>query len=101
MGGADYEIYFEDTLCSDYPYFVVRYRAVYGARQNIGDLCFFVAILFAVMGVITIATGSTLRGCIGLGVAFLLCPYGLPMLATWLLALCHGFRFWFKDVIYG
>ena len=62
---------------------------------------FFVAILFAVMGVITIATGSTLRGFIGLAVAFLLCPYGLPMLATWLLALCHGFRFWLKDVIYG
>lgn len=62
---------------------------------------FFVAILFAVMGIITIVTGSTLRGCIGLGVAFLLSPYGLPMLATWLLALCHGFRFWLKDVIYG
>ena len=64
-------------------------------------ILFFVAILFAVMGVITIATGEVLRGCIGLGVAFLLCPYGLPMLATWLLALCHGFRFWLKDVIYG
>lgn len=62
---------------------------------------FFVAIMFAVMGVITIVTGDTLRGCIGLGVAFLLSPYGLPMLATWLLALCHGFRFWLKDVIYG
>jgi hypothetical protein len=62
---------------------------------------FFVAILFAVMGVITIVTDDTLRGCIGLCVAFLLSPYGLPMLAAWLLALCHGLRFWLKDVIYG
>ena len=61
----------------------------------------FVAILFAVMGVITILTGDALRGCIGLGVAFLLSPYGLPMLATWLLALCHGFRFWLKGAICG
>lgn len=61
---------------------------------------FFVAILFAIMGVITIVTGSTLRGCIGLGVAFLMCPYGLPMLATWLLAQLHIFRFWLKDTIY-
>lgn len=60
-----------------------------------------VAVLFAIMGVITIVTGSTLRGCIGLGVAFLMCPYGLPMLATWLLALIHMFRFWLKDTIYG
>lgn len=62
---------------------------------------FFVAILFAIMGVITIVTGSTLRGCIGLGVAFLMCPYGLPILATWLLAQLHIFRFWLKDTIYG
>jgi hypothetical protein len=36
-----------------------------------------------------------------LGVAFLVCPYGLPMLATWLLAQLHIFRFWLKDTIYG
>ena len=37
MGGADYEIYFEDTLCSDYPYFVVRYRAVYAELSNVSE----------------------------------------------------------------
>lgn len=59
------------------------------------------AILFAVMGVITIANGETVRGCIGLGAAFLMCPYGLPLLAALLLAQLHVFRFWLKDTIYG
>ena len=57
--------------------------------------------LFAVAGIVYMITESVGKGCIGLVTAFLLCPYGLPMLATWLLALCHGFRFWLKDVIYG
>ncbi len=59
------------------------------------------AILFAVMGIITIATDSVLKGCIGLVIAFLLSPWGLPTLAALLVAQFHIFRLWLKEKIYA
>ena len=61
----------------------------------------FVAILFALAGVITIVTGSLLKGCIGLVIALALSPYGLPMVAALVLARFCGLRIWLKDTIYG
>ena len=34
-------------------------------------------------------------------IAFLISPYGLPMLATWLLAKLHVLRYAIQDRIYG
>lgn len=62
---------------------------------------YFAAILFALVGVITIVTGSVLKGCIGLVIALALSPYGIPMLAALILARFYGLRYWLKDTIYG
>ena len=59
------------------------------------------AILFGLAGVITIVTGSVLKGCIGLVIALALSPYGIPMLAALILARFYGLRYWLKDTIYG
>lgn len=61
----------------------------------------FIAILFALAGVVTIVTGSLLKGCIGLVIALALSPYGIPMLAALVLARFYGLRYWLKDTIYG
>ncbi len=58
------------------------------------------ALLFAIMGIITIATDSVLKGCIGLIVAFLFSPWGLPKLAALLVAQLYILRLWLKEKIY-
>ena len=62
---------------------------------------YFAAIFFGLAGVITIVTGSVLKGCIGLVIALALSPYGIPMLAALILARFYGLRYWLKDTIYG
>ena len=62
---------------------------------------YFAAILFGLAGVVTIVTGSVLKGCIGLVIALALSPYGIPMLAALILARFYGLRYWLKDTIYG
>ena len=52
----------------------------------------FIAILFALAGVITIITGSVGKGIAGLVIAFLLSPYGIPMLAALVLAAVKLYR---------
>ena len=69
-------------------------------RVSATVLCF-AAILFALAGIITIVTGSVLKGCIGLVIALALSPYGIPMLAALILARFYGLRYWLKDTIYG
>lgn len=63
-------------------------------------LCF-AAILFAIAGIITIVTGSVLKGCIGLAIALAFSPYGIPMIAALILAKFYVFRYWLSDTIYG
>lgn len=60
----------------------------------------FVAALCAIMGVITLCTDSITRGLVGLAVAFVLSPWGLPMAAAWLIAQLHILRLWMKEKIY-
>ncbi len=64
-------------------------------------LLFIVAILFAIMGIITIATDSVIKGIVGLVIAFLFSPWGLPSLAAIILAQFYIFRLWLKEKIYA
>ena len=59
----------------------------------------FVAILFAIASVLKIIDGYTTSGLIGLGVAFLISPYGLPTLATLILAKLYCLRYWLQSLI--
>ena len=61
----------------------------------------FIAILAAVVGVVSLFSGETLNGCLNLAAALLLCPYGLPSLAAVLLAKLYSLRFTIKKKIYG
>ena len=57
--------------------------------------------VIALLGVAVLVTYSPQNGLILLVIAFLISPYGLPMLATWLLAKLHVLRYAIQDRIYG
>ena len=59
------------------------------------------SILFVAASIFYFTHGSMLKGCIGLVIAFLLSPYGLPMLAVKLLAWFIAMRMLLKERIYG
>ncbi len=61
----------------------------------------FAALLFAIMGIITIATDSVIKGIIGLVIAFMFSPWGLPTLAAIILAQFYIIRLWLKEKIYA
>ena len=58
------------------------------------------SILFVAASIFYFTHGSMLKGCIGLVIAFLLSPYGLPMLGAWLVAQLHLLRDWMKEKVY-
>ncbi|MGI6170089.1 MAG: CD1845 family protein [Christensenellales bacterium] len=60
-----------------------------------------VSILFVIASIYHFVNGSTLNGCIGLVIAFLISPYGLPKLAVKLLAGFIVMRMLFKEKVYG
>ena len=57
--------------------------------------------VIALLGVAVLVTYSPQNGLILLVIAFLISPYGLPMLAAWLLAKLHVLRYAIQDRIYG
>jgi hypothetical protein len=59
------------------------------------------SLLFVAAGIFYFTHGSALKGSIGLVIAFLLSPYGLPMLAVKLLAWFIAMRMLLKERIYG
>ena len=60
----------------------------------------FAAILFAIAAVLKIIDGHTTSGLIGLGVAFMFSPYGLPTLAALILARIYCLRYWLQDIAF-
>jgi hypothetical protein len=57
--------------------------------------------LLGICGVIVIFTISVTNGIIVLAIAFLVSPFGLPMLAAWLLGQLQRLRYAVQDRIYG
>ena len=53
------------------------------------------------LGVFILLLVSAVAGGLGLGGAFLISPYGLPMLAAWLIAQLHGLRYAIQDAVYS
>lgn len=60
----------------------------------------FAAILFAIAAVLKIIDGHTTSGLIGLGIALLFSPYGLPTLAALILARFYCLRYWLQDIAF-
>lgn len=69
--------------------------------QLSGMVLIIVSLLFAVAGIGYMITESVAKGCVGLVIAFLLCPFGLPMLAVRLLGCLQQFRYAIQDKVYG
>ena len=59
------------------------------------------AAILGFFGLFIIFVDSVSYGVGLLVIAFLISPYGLPMLATWLLAKLHVLRYAIQDRIYG
>ena len=59
------------------------------------------AVVLGLLGLAILILDSAVNGVIVLGVAFLISPYGLPMLAAWLIAQLHGLRYAIQDAVYN
>ena len=59
------------------------------------------AAVLGLLGLAILILDSTVNGVIVLGIAFLISPYGLPMLAAWLIAQLHGLRHAIQNAVYG
>lgn len=57
--------------------------------------------LLGISGIIVIFTNSVTIGIIVFVIAFLVSPFGLPMLAAWLLGQLQRLRYAIQDRIYG
>ena len=79
---------------------VVTWFFVFVVSLSSGILCIPAAIL-GFFGLFIIFVDSVSYGAGLLVIAFLISPYGLPMLATWLLAKLHVLRYMLRDWIYG
>ena len=79
---------------------VVTWFFVFVVSLSSGILCIPAAIL-GFFGLFILFVDSVSYGVGLLVIAFLISPYGLPMLATWLLAKLHVLRYAIQDRIYG
>ena len=59
------------------------------------------AVVLGLLGLAILILDNTVNGVIVLGVAFLISPYGLPMLAAWLIAQLHGLRYAIQNAVYS
>ncbi|WP_425369232.1 CD1845 family protein [Gemmiger formicilis] len=79
---------------------VVTWFFVFVVDLSSGILCIPAAIL-GFFGLFIIFVDSVSYGVGLLVIAFLISPYGLPMLAGWLVAKLHVLRYMLRDWIYG
>ena len=57
--------------------------------------------IIAVISIVYMFTGARVNGLIGLVIAYLLSPYGIPMFTIMMLGVLHRIRENLKYVIYG
>ena len=91
-GGKRDALSFETSVCA-HPRGACRRHMVFRVRRPAAILGFF--------GLFILFVDSVSYGVGLLVIAFLISPYGLPMLATWLLAKLHVLRYAIQDRIYG
>ena len=82
------------------------FGAMAGSEQAgwVAPLFYFLGIAAVVLGLLGLAIlilDNAVNGVIVLGVAFLISPYGLPMLAAWLIPQLHGLRYAIQDAVYN
>lgn len=60
-----------------------------------------ISMVVALLGVAVLVTYSPQNGLILLVIAFLICPFGLPKLAFWLLGKVQDLKYAIQDLVYG
>ena len=60
-----------------------------------------ISMVIALLGVAVLLTCSLQNGIILLVMAVLICPYGLPLAAIWLLGKVQDLKFAIQDLVYG
>lgn len=60
-----------------------------------------ISMIVAFLGVVLLVVGLRQNGIIVLVIAFLISPFGLPMVAFWLLGKVQGLKFAIRDWVYG
>lgn len=69
---------------------------------NLSSVVFGIAgTVFSILGAIILFTESVKNGVIVLVIAFLVSPFGLPMLAAWLVGCLQQLRYAIQDKVYG
>ena len=69
--------------------------------QASGTILGIISALLVVLGIAILILDNTKNGIIVIVIAFLVSPYGIPLLAAKLVGQLHRFRLWLKDTIYG
>ena len=69
--------------------------------QASGTILGIVSALLVVLGIAVMILDNTKNGIIVIVIAFLVSPYGIPLLAAKLVGQLHRLRLWLKDTIYG
>lgn len=60
-----------------------------------------ISMIVAFLGVVLLVVGLRQNGIIVPVIAFLISPFGLPMVAFWLLGKVQGLKFAIRDWVYG
>ena len=71
------------------------------ALQLAGGILDIAAFLVGIFGLAILVLDSLKNGLIILTVAYLISPYGLPMIGAWLIAQIQSLKFFIQDTVYG
>lgn len=86
------------------PVIVVLAMAIWLCKFALSFSAWFFGILgtiFAILGLAILLLESAVNGIIVLIFAFLVSPFGVPMLAAWMIGQLQRLRFFIQDAIYG
>ena len=74
---------------------------MHGADLHTGLVLGLLSTVIALLGVAVLLTYSLQNGVILLGMAFLISPMGLPLVAIWLLGKVQSLKFAIHELVYG
>ena len=99
-GGSDHENTAENSLRTDDCSFICFVWLASKLVQISAVVMNFIAIAVGLGALCILFDGKTAQGICGLIAAFLLTPFGLPMISIILLGQVQKFRYWIQDSVY-
>lgn len=71
------------------------------ALQVAGGILGIVASIIGILGLAILVLDNMKNGLIVLTIAFLISPYGLPMIGAWLIAQILSLKYFIQDIVYS